>query len=251
MSHERVHDEWMKAMKARRPSPAFEVMARTGILEVTSPELATLAEQLPSVWAASLDALDACEAGPVVRHAALFHRVAEYRSTEGVIADDTVRARESAAILDRFFRDYRYSTEERETAAHLLRHLPFDYNSSWSDPDVRRFVRRIGLEHLEALFELSRVTSGDDQLPELRARIDALREGLVLSPKELAITGSDLMKALGAGPGPHLGEILRTLVERVTDDPSLNQPETLLALGRELEPEARANAPKRGKKPLE
>ena len=36
---ERVRDEWLKAMKARRPSRAFEVMRETGILDVTCPEL--------------------------------------------------------------------------------------------------------------------------------------------------------------------------------------------------------------------
>ncbi|MGB5704526.1 MAG: CCA tRNA nucleotidyltransferase, partial [Polyangiales bacterium] len=39
VSPERVREEWLKAMKANAPSRAFEVMRRTGILEVTYPEL--------------------------------------------------------------------------------------------------------------------------------------------------------------------------------------------------------------------
>ncbi|MGD8607463.1 MAG: hypothetical protein PVH21_09240, partial [Myxococcales bacterium] len=39
VSPERVREEWLKAMKARAPSRAFEVMRQTGILEVTYPEL--------------------------------------------------------------------------------------------------------------------------------------------------------------------------------------------------------------------
>ena len=42
MSAERVREEWLKALKAREPSRAFAVMARTGILEVTCPFLAPL-----------------------------------------------------------------------------------------------------------------------------------------------------------------------------------------------------------------
>jgi tRNA nucleotidyltransferase (CCA-adding enzyme) len=38
-SAERVRDEWIKTMKVRRPSRAFEVMRRTGILSITCPEL--------------------------------------------------------------------------------------------------------------------------------------------------------------------------------------------------------------------
>ncbi len=244
VSHERVHDEWMKAMKARAPSSAFAVMARTGILEVTSPELDALATTPGDAWARSLAAVDACARGPVVRHAALFHRAAEHRGFDGggVVADAEARAAESAAIADAFLRDYRYSNAERETVAHLVRTLPAAaaYAPSWTDPDVRRFVRRAKPELLDDLLELARVT-GDPAVAEaLRARCDRVKDGLVLDAKGLAITGADLMAALGSGPGPHLGKILRVLVERVTDDPSLNARDALLALGKELEPEARA-----------
>src|SRR5262249_28079155 len=39
VSQERVRDEWLKAMRALKPSIAFESMRRTGILGVTCPEL--------------------------------------------------------------------------------------------------------------------------------------------------------------------------------------------------------------------
>src|SRR5207244_11591749 len=39
VSAERVRDEWMKTMKSRMPSMAFEVMRRRGLLAVTLPEL--------------------------------------------------------------------------------------------------------------------------------------------------------------------------------------------------------------------
>lgn len=259
VSRERVRDEWMKAMRARRPSSAFEVMARTGILGVTSPELAELAERDPEAWARSLAAVDALGEGEanhrgggsrpreIIRHAALFHRASEHRSFEGVIADEPTRAKESAAIADRFLREYRYSNDEREGVAHLVRHLPIAYAPSWSDADVRRFLQRVGPESLDDLLALARAVAGGDPawISELRARASAVHEGLVLSPKDLAISGKDLMGALGSGPGPHLGEILRILVERVTDDPTLNRPDALLALGAKVEAEARAAAPKK------
>jgi tRNA nucleotidyltransferase (CCA-adding enzyme) len=42
------------------------------------------------------------------------------------------------------------------------------------------------------------------------------------------------MGELGAQPGPKLGEVLRTLLEEVTDDPEKNTRETLLARARAL-----------------
>jgi tRNA nucleotidyltransferase (CCA-adding enzyme) len=249
VSHERVRDEWMKAMRARRPSRAFEVMERTGILAVTSPELAELAARAPDRWARTLRAVDASK-GAIVRHAALFHRVAEHRSFDGVIADDTARGNESAAIADRFLREYRYSNDERETVAHLVRCSTMTYDASWTDADVRRFLRRVEPRHLSDVLELAFAIGeqAPERLAELEARCEAVREGLVLGPKELAITGNDLMQTLGSGPGPHLGEILRILVERVTDDPALNRADALLALGAELEPEARAATARSGTK---
>jgi hypothetical protein len=35
------------------------------------------------------------------------------------------------------------------------------------------------------------------------------------------------MRVLGAGPGPQVGKVLNRLLERVLDDPALNQKETL------------------------
>ena len=63
-----------------------------------------------------------------------------------------------------------------------------------------------------------------------RARA-VLRQRPPLEVKDLAIGGQDL-KALGLKPGPRFGEILRELLERVTDDPELNTREALLELVR-------------------
>jgi tRNA nucleotidyltransferase (CCA-adding enzyme) len=54
-----------------------------------------------------------------------------------------------------------------------------------------------------------------------------------LTTNDLAIDGRDL-KALGLEPGPQFGEILRELLNRVIEDPSLNDRETLLPIARDL-----------------
>ena len=55
-----------------------------------------------------------------------------------------------------------------------------------------------------------------------------------LDRNALAIDGSDLMRDLGLREGPRLGRLLDALVERVIDDPSLNDRATLLLLARNL-----------------
>ena len=48
------------------------------------------------------------------------------------------------------------------------------------------------------------------------------------------MNGNDIMSALGVRPGPQVGRVLRGLLERVLEDTTLNQRDTLLGIAREL-----------------
>jgi hypothetical protein len=48
-----------------------------------------------------------------------------------------------------------------------------------------------------------------------------------LRVKDLAVDGADVMRVLGVGPGPVVGHVLTRLLERVLDEPALNEKETL------------------------
>ena len=79
-----------------------------------------------------------------------------------------------------------------------------------------------------------RARSEDDpRLAETNALWKRVRRELAgeapLEIGDLAIGGAEL-RALGLPPGPLYGEILRALLERVTDDPSLNDRETLMGM---------------------
>nr|NIP81148.1 polynucleotide adenylyltransferase [Gemmatimonadota bacterium]NIQ56427.1 polynucleotide adenylyltransferase [Gemmatimonadota bacterium]NIU76616.1 polynucleotide adenylyltransferase [Gammaproteobacteria bacterium]NIX46063.1 polynucleotide adenylyltransferase [Gemmatimonadota bacterium]NIY10384.1 polynucleotide adenylyltransferase [Gemmatimonadota bacterium] len=72
----------------------------------------------------------------------------------------------------------------------------------------------------------------DDLLERWAMVRRVLRARPPLSTAELAVGGEEL-KALGLRPGPRFGEILEALLERVTDDPSLNRKDALLQFVRE------------------
>ena len=55
-----------------------------------------------------------------------------------------------------------------------------------------------------------------------------------LSLKDLAITGKDLITELGMQPGKEIGKTLHILLDRVLDDPSLNERDTLLDMARQM-----------------
>jgi tRNA nucleotidyltransferase (CCA-adding enzyme) len=259
VSPERVREEWLKTMKARAPSRAFEVMRRTGILEVTYPELL---EQVGceqnqwhayDVWGHTMRVLDESEPDPVERIAALLHDVAKprTRAKSDKTGDWTFYHHEKvgADMAERWLRDYRFSNQERDLVVSLIRHHLICYSSEWTDSAVRRFIKRVGVDRVDPLLRLGRADAlgkgrhVDEELAaleELHTRIDrSIQEGNALSTRDLAVNGQDVIQHLEGGAGPRVGEILRTLLDRVIEDPSLNTRDKLMPLVEELATEPR------------
>lgn len=251
VSSERVRDEWVKTMKAKKPSRAFEVMRETGILGVTCPELmegvgmAQNRWHTYDVWRHGMECMDACAGDPVLRIAALLHDVGKPRSrafsektNDWTFYDhDKIGAEIAVPILTRL----RFSNDERERIVALVRHHLFHYDG-WSDAAVRRWIQRVGKHRVEDLYALNEAdlrgkgTFSDADLGPLlalRGHVEkVLAEGAALSTRDLAVNGKVLMSELGLAPGRILGEILDHLLEVVTNDPSANQREALLELAR-------------------
>ena len=112
----------------------------------------------------------------------------------------------------------------------------FYYTPDWTDGTVRRFVNRVQATRIPLLFSLREadiVSRGRGEDPEsetreLRARIARVAaEDAALRVKDLAVDGADVMRVMGVGPGPAVGRVLNRLLERVLDDPTLNQKEIL------------------------
>ena len=254
VSPERVREEWLKAMKAHTPSRAFEVMRRTGILEVTYPELL---EQVGceqnqwhayDVWNHTMRVLDESDGNPIERVAALLHDVAKprTRAKSDKTNDWTFYHHEKvgADMADRWLRDYRFSNSERELITGLIRHHLICYSSEWTDAAVRRFIKRVGADNIDPLLRLGtadalgkgrNVEAELAALKELRGRVEhAIEEGGALTTGDLAIGGNDIIPLLDGGAGPAVGQILRALLEKVIDDPSLNTRDKLMPLAEEL-----------------
>jgi tRNA nucleotidyltransferase (CCA-adding enzyme) len=251
---ERVRDEWMKTMKARQPSRAFEVMRRTGILEVTCPELLEGVDMEQNkwhafdVWRHGLECMDACRGDPVLRIAALLHDVGKPRTRAW--SDKTKdwtfydHDRVGAEIAEPIAARMRFSNEERARIVALVRFHLFHYSDEWTDAAVRRWIRRVGQERVDDLYLLN---EGDvrgkgrdfdadlDALARLKAHVArVLAQGAALSTRDLRLNGHDLIQELGLKPGRIIGEVLDSLLELVTTDPAANEREALLTAAREI-----------------
>jgi tRNA nucleotidyltransferase (CCA-adding enzyme) len=250
---ERVRDEWIKAMKARAPSRAFDVMHRTGILDVTCPELVEGAGMVQNkwhaydVWRHGMECMDACQADPILRIAALLHDVGKPRTRAW--SDKTQdwtfydHDRVGAEIAEPIAARLKFSNDERARIVALVRFHLFHYQADWTDAAVRRWIRRVGLERLEDLYVLNAAdvrAKGRDfdadlaALESLKAHVArVMAEGAAMSTRDLKVNGRDLMSELGIAPGRIIGEMLEDLLEAVTADPALNEREALLARARE------------------
>lgn len=261
VSAERVRDEWVKTMKAKRPSRAFEVMRMSGILGVTCPELleGVGMEQNKwhsyDVWKHGMECMDACAGDPILRIAALLHDVGKPRSR--AFSDKTQdwtfydHDRIGAEIAHPIATRLRFSNDERERIVSLVRHHLFHYDQ-WSDAAVRRWIKRVGSDRIEDLYRLNEADirgKGPAFDPSNLANLEALKahvakvvaEGAALSTRDLAIDGSVLMKELGLRPGRIIGEILTALLDDVIAEPAMNDREKLLVRAREI---AAEKAPK-------
>jgi tRNA nucleotidyltransferase (CCA-adding enzyme) len=254
VSPERVRDEWVKTMKARRPSRAFDVMRRGGILGVTCPELllGVGMEQnrfhAYDVFGHAMECMDACTGDPILRIAALLHDVGKpaTRAMSEKTHDYTFydHERVGAEIAEPICQRLRFSNEDRSRITSLVRHHLFHYSDEWSDATVRRWIRRVGKERVEDLYVLNEAdvrAKGKDAtddlaaLAGLRAHVErVLLLGAALSTRELRVNGHDLMQTFSRPPGPWLKRVLEALLEAVTNDPSLNERESLLRLARDI-----------------
>lgn len=254
VSAERVRDELLKILLSRRPSIGIELMRTTGLLGRTIPELLEGVgfhqnrHHAHDVWGHTLAAVDATALGGdppwLVRFAALMHDVAKPRTAgdkPDAPGEHTFYRHEhvGAGMADEIARRLKLSVKERETIVNLVGNHMFWYSPEWSDGTVRRFISRVGAEQLEGLFALregdvrarGRGESPGVELDELKARIAAeIEKESALSVGDLAVGGADVMEVLGVPPGRIIGDVLKRLLERVLDDDTLNQKETLRAM---------------------
>jgi tRNA nucleotidyltransferase (CCA-adding enzyme) len=240
LSAERVREELMKVLSSpSRASASLRLYAESGVLGALYPELDACRGvppgESPDLWEIQLRAIDAVPATrPLVRLAALFHRAGWAAAPD---LDPAARAAAGGALAREVLRRLRASNLEVDTVTHLVAQAEPLPLPSAPDPELRRWIRRVGPAHLDDLFRLliagCRASGGDgESLLALRSRTRRLlRERSPLSVSDLPVGGADLAR-LGIPRGPLYGEILRDLLERVTDDPALNRAEILLEIVR-------------------
>jgi putative nucleotidyltransferase with HDIG domain len=247
VSGERTAAELEKLLLADRPSVGLRLLDETRLLDVAAPELAAQRgvpqNKIPGedLLAHTIRTVDAVPANrPVVRLAALLHDLGKPSTIDDgpFRGHEAVGAQMAATLLERL----RFPKAVTERVVHLVRQHMFTYDRDWGDAGVRRFIQRVGADHIDDLFVLRAADSIGSGLPaeagdleDLRTRVaNELAASVVLHRSKLAVHGDDLMAELAIPAGPHLGGILDALLERVIADPALNDRATLLLLAESM-----------------
>jgi poly(A) polymerase/tRNA nucleotidyltransferase (CCA-adding enzyme) len=251
VSAERVADELTKLLTlAERPSLGVELMRAHGLLDRLWPELLEGVGVEQNEWHAfevyrhNLETLDASPPDLIPRLAGLFHDVGKPRVKNGphFYRHEHVGEAMAREMLDRF----RFPREVTEAVAHLVKQHMYCQDPGLSAGAVRRFIRRVGVDHLGGLFALRRADVAGSGLPKrddsnerFEERVAAvLSEAPPFTVKDLAVKGDDVIemmveKALAA-PGfrgdERVGEALSHLFEQVTDNAELNERPKLLGM---------------------
>jgi tRNA nucleotidyltransferase (CCA-adding enzyme) len=216
VAQERVREEFVKLLLSKREAFGLELLATTGLLDVFLPELARA---------------DA-EAARLARTAAAAEPVDVEIRLAALLAD-LVSSQQAEEIGVRL----KFPTKTIERVRLLISHAALERHVGDPDPTLRRLLAKVGLANVEALTSVARarIQARDPaRLPEMDALFGRLRAIAASKPpllgKDLALNGGAIMATLAVGPSPIVGEATRFLLERVLDEPSLNEAEKLKEL---------------------
>ena len=245
VSQERIYDELSKILMTEKPTVGLRLLEDIGVLEHILPEL-TECRRIEQTKVGATDVLEhiynTVDAAAHFRYsynvrlAALLHDIAKPQTMVinpyGVMrfyGHDIKSAQMARAVMRRL----KCSNQLTDTVCNLIENHMVKYSPNWTDGAVKRFIKRVGKENINELFELQWcdqiASEGKSKVEEYDPFIRRIKEleNQPMSVRELAVSGDDLAQA-GIPKSKVMGDILDELLEMVIDYPSLNEKETLI-----------------------
>ena len=250
ISAERIHDEFVKLMKAKNPRLGLEVLVDCGLAALVLPELPALKLEVDEhhhhkdVFEHTLTVVDQAidyekdyglEGDFVLRFAALMHDIGKPATRKlepgGGVSfyhHDLVGAK----LAKKRMQALRFDNDTIKAVCLLIElHLRFfGYSDqAWTDSAIRRYVRDAGdqLQRLHALTRADVTTRNKrkaDRLShaydDLEQRIAVIAEQEELNAMRPDLSGEDIMRILDLKPSREVGEAYNYLLElRIEEGP--------------------------------
>ena len=245
ISPERVGMELLKVMKYKRPSIFFDVLFKTGILEIIMPEFHRLygspggkyhAETLDQHCLLAGDSLPNTD--PILRLAGYFHDIGKAAVYDGAAFIDHEKV--GAEITGDIMKRLKFKSRDIQRVINLVNMHMRSINDLTTRKSVRKFLRHL-TDNNVCFKDFVRLKVADKKANLAKKYFSGYIQPLVMKVyeckkitpptfgiKDLAINGFDIMNTLNINPGKKVGDILNLLFERVIDDPKRNNREELI-----------------------
>lgn len=248
LSKERIRDEISKIILY---NPLMLDRMSFNMLDVAFPDLIYnlyVKQNHPyhiyNVYVHTMKAIMECYDSLELRLATLLHDVGK-RATKTV--DDSGithfygHPEKSAIMAEKYLKDLRYDNKTVEKVVTVIKYHDCELNSKKA---IKRMVSRIGIENFELLLDLKTVDIlaqnpkyKKERMHQLWDTVEILNEirrnNECIGLKDLAIKGGDLIR-LGMKEGPEIGQMLFKLLDKVLENPELNNKDDLIKLYNEL-----------------
>lgn len=250
ISAERIRVELDKLLVSKEPTRLM-VAYETGITKVILPEFDEmfLSEQnnpyhLYNVGVHTMKALEYIRNDHILRWTMLLHDIG--KPATRTVGEDGIdhfygHVEKGCLMAKKILKRLKFDNYTTDMVVRLIKWHDFDF--VLTGYGMRKAINTIGEDLMELLFEVKEadimaknITTNQKRLDELKKSIELYREikekNQCVSLKTLQANGKDMID-LGYNPGREIGEVLKYLLEKVLEEPSLNNKEILLQLAEE------------------
>ena len=243
ISAERINTELTKLLLSPNPDYLRDAY-RLGITGVVLPELDRCMEceqvnphHCYSVGEHTLHSLKIVPDDKVLRYTMLFHDFGK-PDTQSVGEDGRMHFYGHPAVSERMASDIMHRLKFDNDTMNAVKLLckNHDLEITEDNKHVRRAMNKLGTDNFGKLLMAQSDYKREEKLASLDNLTSIYNEivnaGECVCMKDLAVCGRDLID-LGIKPGPAMGAILDELLNKVIDDPALNDREVLLEIVKE------------------
>lgn len=259
---EALREEFNKILMSRKPSRYLCLLRKTKLLSHIAPEIdrcigvkQDTKYHKYDVFSHLIYTVDNCDLDLVIRLAGILHDIGKpdtrREHKEGSDIRVTFHKHEviSVKLAREFLSRLKYDSNITRKVLGLIKFHMFHYTREWTDSAVRKFITKVGIdesyitESKISTFPLFRLRAAErlgngfktiaitDRQKDFEKRIlSVYRESQALEIKDLDINGHIIMDTFKVQPGIKLGKILKFLLERVFENPNLNNRLDLLKL---------------------
>lgn len=244
ISKERIQDELNKMLLTDKPSRAFNIMLKTGLLNQFMPELIDLKGlnqgkyHYTDAWGHTMDVLDSSNKNLIGRLSALMHDIGKSKTLsfdENNEPHFYQHEKISSDIATEILKRLKYSNDMIDKVSKIINsHMRVRDSQKWSKGTIRKFIKDMGHELPDVLDLIESDRRGHhpkhndlDALNQLRSHINDIQNEKPVETIIPPLSGKEIMDILNLQSGPLVGKAKNYLQDLVLENPALTKEQAI------------------------